>query len=322
MAESRVELGLALQRRAVEVGEQVVTSGRVAGRAYYRTSEPAADKEDRVRETCALATQLVGRYLAGGGTPTAEETESLAATGRLPADGDVLLVDVTKSYFAWRDTACAVVDEEAARLQLPAALVAEAKQIVTMSCDASLIQMVRHFDRVRRRLQQRIDAEHAEMAQLALHDPLTGLANRTLLLDRISHALADASRGAHQVGVLFCDLDGFKAVNDALGHAAGDELLRTVARRFAELVRPGDTVARLGGDEFVVVCPDLSGGEQEAGRVADRLHAGLRATLSAAGLAVSASIGIAMAAGGDDPERLLARADTAMYNAKRQRGRR
>ena len=96
----------------------------------------------------------------------------------------------------------------------------------------------------------------AELTRLAFHDSLTGIANRALLLDRIDHALRRAERSQEAVSVLLCDLDGFKAVNDALGHDHGDELLKMIATRMAECLRSSDTLARLGGDEFAVLLDD------------------------------------------------------------------
>ncbi|WP_432524055.1 EAL domain-containing protein [Kineococcus sp. SYSU DK006] len=152
----------------------------------------------------------------------------------------------------------------------------------------------------------------------ALHDALTGLPNRTLLHDRLEHALAAAGRGGQRVGVFFADLDGFKAVNDSAGHAAGDELLREVAARFSACLRPGDTLARLGGDEFAVICPGLS---DEAGLrvIADRLLAALRepVLLASGTFSIGVSIGMSLAPAGADPELVLGQADGAMYDAKR-----
>ena len=114
-------------------------------------------------------------------------------------------------------------------------------------------------------------AYEAQLHHLALHDELTGLANRTLLLDRLASALAQAPRHMATVGVLYVDLDHFKPVNDVHGHDAGDALLRSLAARLTETARPGDTVARIGGDEFVVMCPELAG-ETEAISVAGRIE--------------------------------------------------
>lgn len=148
----------------------------------------------------------------------------------------------------------------------------------------------------------------------AVHDPLTGLANRTLLRDRLENALARSARGDLATGVLFIDLDNFKRINDSHGHAAGDGVLMEVGRRLAIAMRPGDTVARLGGDEFVVVCEDVD--EASALAVGRRLLEAIRPPLTAGGYryTLSASIGIAL--GKSDPAALLADADAACYGAK------
>ena len=160
------------------------------------------------------------------------------------------------------------------------------------------------------------------VAHRALHDPLTGLPNRTLLLDRLGTALRALGRRRTLVGVLFCDLDRFKVVNDSLGHAVGDQLLQEVARRLAGVVRPSDTVARLGGDEFVVLCDDLESADQ-CRSVADRLTEALRrpVDVGATQVTLGGSVGIALTSDANaEPEALLRDADAAMYRAK-ERGR-
>jgi diguanylate cyclase (GGDEF)-like protein len=157
-----------------------------------------------------------------------------------------------------------------------------------------------------------------EMRRQGLHDPLTGLPNRTLLMDRLSLALNQAARRKTSVAVLFIDLDRFKLVNDSLGHGAGDELLCMLAARLVEVLRPGDTVARFGGDEFCVICDDLADPELAIG-IAQRMIATLERpfALGAGEQFVSASVGIAIA--GDlarTAEDLVGEADAAMYRAK------
>lgn len=154
-----------------------------------------------------------------------------------------------------------------------------------------------------------------DLRRLAHHDDLTGLPNRVLLLDRLERAVAQRDRGP--VGVLFVDLDGFKAVNDAYGHAAGDALLATVAQRLAEMVRVGDTIGRLAGDEFIVVAPDCD--RVELADLAARLLAVIAqpVALGEALIGVTASVGAAVATDADrDPAEVLRRADAAMYAAK------
>ncbi|PRC44952.1 sensor domain-containing diguanylate cyclase, partial [Mycobacterium sp. ITM-2017-0098] len=161
----------------------------------------------------------------------------------------------------------------------------------------------------------------AELQHLALHDPLTGLANRALLMDRIEEALGHAEcDDSPHVGLIFLDLDGFKAVNDTWGHAQGDEVLHTVARRIQGSIRPGDTAARLGGDEFAVLslgAPDVA----ELHGVADRIRRELQRPFTMAGGGtydqLSASAGVVTSHPGCTAEELLHRADKLMYEAKR-----
>jgi diguanylate cyclase (GGDEF)-like protein/PAS domain S-box-containing protein len=153
-----------------------------------------------------------------------------------------------------------------------------------------------------------------QMRYDALHDPLTGLANRTLLHDRLRHAVAQSERQHDDTGVLFVDLDNFKQINDVYGHRTGDELLAELGGRLRTAVRPGDTVARLGGDEFVVVCEHADAAGTIA--LAERLEAAIAAPFGVGGVEhhLSASIGIAL--GRDGPETLLHNADAAVYRAK------
>jgi diguanylate cyclase (GGDEF)-like protein/PAS domain S-box-containing protein len=156
-----------------------------------------------------------------------------------------------------------------------------------------------------------------QLRHQAFHDTLTGLANRALFEDRLTHALARARRTGTRLAVLFLDLDDFKTVNDSLGHAAGDELLRTVAGRLEGALRSQDTAARLGGDEFAALLEDVSG-EAEALEVAERVRRALEpaATIGTRELIPSASIGVACPAPDAGAEEVLRNADLAMYAAK------
>ena len=154
-------------------------------------------------------------------------------------------------------------------------------------------------------------------AQEALVDPLTRLPNRALFVDRLAHASAMAKRSGNRMAVLFLDMDGFKNVNDTLGHAAGDDLLRTVASRLLEALREQDTVARLGGDEFAVLIEDVvrdSDVLDVARRIADALAQPLQ--IHHHPLVTRASIGIAFGPSRGAPDVLLRHADLAMYRAK------
>ena len=157
-----------------------------------------------------------------------------------------------------------------------------------------------------------------DLTYRAFHDPLTGLANRRLLLDRLDHALAH--RGGPTCAVLLLDLDGFKPINDELGHDAGDQVLLEVADRLRTTLRPADTKARLGGDEFVVLCEQVE--LPDARCVAGRLAAAISAPMAVDGreLVVGMSLGLAMADEGSDASGILAAADRAMYEAKAQGG--
>ncbi len=162
-----------------------------------------------------------------------------------------------------------------------------------------------------RAVQQRLTA-------LALHDHLTGLANRSLLLERLQHAMTVSQRDGSVHALLFLDLDRFKVINDTHGHATGDEVLVQVARRLGDVLRPSDTVARLGGDEFVVLCESLTGWDQVEGIVARVRSAVERPMRTKVGtLTVGVSIGSVRT--GQDVAATLAEADARMYEVKKQR---
>ena len=172
--------------------------------------------------------------------------------------------------------------------------------------------------------QTRIELTEASQRAVhnSLHDPLTGLPNRTLLVQRLDHAMLRSRRSEKVLAVLFIDLDRFKTINDGYGHHVGDELLCAVADRLTKLLRPGDTLSRLSGDEFAILCDDLDDASQVEA-VANRVGSAFSEVfaLTNVELTVSASVGIAFAGlAGDMPEEVLQKADAAMYKAKEQGG--
>jgi diguanylate cyclase (GGDEF)-like protein/PAS domain S-box-containing protein len=156
-----------------------------------------------------------------------------------------------------------------------------------------------------------------QLRQLAFHDPLTLLANRSLFRNRVEHALALARRTQERLAVLMIDLDNFKNVNDSQGHDVGDRLLQTAAQRLVKCTRAADTVARLGGDEFAVLLEGVTTTEQ-AERIAASVTEAFRIPITIDGneMLVTASVGVAFSGPGDDTENVLRNADIAMYNAK------
>lgn len=164
---------------------------------------------------------------------------------------------------------------------------------------------------------ERREIEHALLHQ-ATHDALTGLPNRVLLKDRLEHALSQARRGDHELGVVFIDLDHFKDINDRYGHDIGDEFLKQVAQRLRGVLRASDTVARLGGDEFVVLLEGIQGHVELDATINKMFDAlSLVCDVDDALLYPSASLGIAVYPGdGDDADTLMRNADMAMYSAK------
>jgi len=170
----------------------------------------------------------------------------------------------------------------------------------------------------RRRAENDLRELTAALAERAVRDPLTGLANRTLLEERLRGTLSRDARNGGTTGVLFLDLDGFKAVNDRHGHAVGDLVLRTISARLTGAVRPSDTVARLGGDEFVVLAEGTT--EEGLKPLVDRLRAAVAEPVRVGALTLKVGVSIGVAASRDgaaDAASLLAASDSAMYAAKR-----
>lgn len=167
--------------------------------------------------------------------------------------------------------------------------------------------------------EQRRDTAESQLRNMAIHDALTGLLNRGAFVSHLTNALARARRAQTQLGVLFLDLDGFKGVNDSMGHAVGDQLLRQAAERLRGSLRNADTAARLGGDEFIVLTdPDMGSGAEI---LAGRLVAAFQQPFLIGGQSISVSVSVGVSRfpdHGDDADTLLQQADAAMYRAKTQ----
>lgn len=165
-----------------------------------------------------------------------------------------------------------------------------------------------------------LSAAYKQLRSLAITDPLTGLVNRTFLEHSLWLALRGRERSGRPLGLMFCDLDGLKLINDRLGHHAGDQLLRVVAERLGQVGRSADVVCRFGGDEFVIMCPDLAD-TADLEIIGQRLGRAVAEPVNLEGerLEPELSVGRALARDGDDASSLLARADEDMYRAKRER---
>ena len=267
------------------------------------------------------STTAVSRWIAGEGIEVAVEIgrETWEIFAELAAHRAASLDEVTKRCFAWRNVMAEVLHESATELDSSPEAVAQALSILQLSLEFSLLRMCECFEVERTRTDEELKRREEELSFLATHDPLTGLPNRTLILDRVEQMLARSARSQTPVAALFVDLDNFKSINDTLGHGVGDELLRAVAARLDGVVRDADALGRLGGDEFVVISEALTlsvGPELIAERLLDALKQPFKLGADQeTRVTVTASIGIAA---GDriSAEELLRDADIAMYRAK------
>jgi len=311
-------LGFALGLRAEECCD-VCYSRAAAHRWAGRPPDPKYT--ERSRGVNWLATVMTARWIAYGVPVSAEEMLYIADRGDLAASSQQSTVNITRAYLIWRDTIGEILREEAARLDTPREVLREALRAVRISCDASLIQVARAFDSRMAQVTMELATERDALLHQALHDPLTGLPNRVLLYDRINQAVLVSKRNAGTFAILMIDLDGFKAINDSLGHDGGDIVLQQVAARLMKSVRESDTVARQGGDEFTVLLAGMT--VDAASAIARKLEGGIRQSLEFDGESVSvgATIGVATYPDdGDNVHTLLRAADHAMYRSKRERG--
>jgi diguanylate cyclase (GGDEF)-like protein len=308
-------LGQTLNERTEEVVRGILRRNDESGVVL----EPIVEKS--FVKVGTVSTVAVARWMAGDGPEVAREVgqESWHIFGQLAAQREAPLNEVTKRCLRWRDAAADILREAAAQLEVPAEVQERAFSMLQRSLDVTLVRMCQSFEAERRRAQEELARRQEELAFMATHDALTGLPNRTLILDRVEQMLVRARRNQTPVAALFIDLDNFKGINDTLGHGVGDQLLRAVAARLEGVVRDIDALGRLGGDEFVVVAEGMS---LAAGPelIAERLLGALKQPFKLKGaedtrLVVTASVGVAM---GDraTAEELLRDADIAMYRAK------
>jgi diguanylate cyclase (GGDEF)-like protein len=314
-AEDLCRLGEALRARTEDV---------VAG-MVSRTQESDQVLDDLVEDSFArvgtVSTVAVARWMAGESPEVAREVgqESWHIFGQLAAQRAAPLNEVIKRCLRWCDAAEDVVREIAAQLDLSQEVVLQALAMLQRSLNVTLVRMCESFEAERQCADQELGRRQEELAFMATHDSLTGLPNRTLILDRVEQMLARSHRSQTPVAALFVDLDNFKDINDTLGHSVGDQLLQAVAARLDGVVRAVDALGRLGGDEFVVISEDLSldvGPELIAERLLDALKEPFKLGADKqTRVTVTASVGIA-AGGHASAEELLRNADIAMYRAK------
>jgi diguanylate cyclase (GGDEF)-like protein len=308
-------LGEALSARTEEVVEGMLRRSGESG--------PALDPmvEDSFARVGTVSTIAVARWMAGEGADVAREVgqESWQIFGQLAAQQAAPLNEVTKRCLRWRDAAERVVRETATQLDLPGEVLTHAQGMLQRSLDVTIVRMCQSFESERSRADEELTSRQEELAFLATHDALTGLPNRTLILDRVERMLVRSRRHPATVAVLSIDLDNFKAINETLGRGAGDELLRAVAARLGGVVRDIDAFGRLGGDEFVLVTEEtsLAAGPEP---IAEHLLEALKQPFELEGPGenrptLAANIGIAVGSR-ESAEELLRDADTAMYRAK------
>lgn len=311
-------LGFALALRAEDCWD--LCSSRAAHYGWVGRP-PDAKYVERSRGINWLATVMTARWIAYRVPVSPEEMLYIADRGDLAASSQQSTVNLTRAHLIWRDTIVEILREEALRLGTPRSVLSDALNAVRVSFDASLVQVARAFDQRIDELTRELAAEREALLHLSLHDPLTGLPNRVLLYDRINQAVLVSKREGTTFAILAIDLDGFKAVNDSLGHGGGDVVLQQISGRLLEAVRESDTVARWGGDEFTIL---LAGANDEsASALARKLQHTIPSPVRVAGqlAVVGATIGVASyPEAGSDLQALLSSADRAMYRGKRERG--
>src|ERR1035438_5912958 len=225
----------------------------VVARTLARNSESrltlSAGVEQRFERVGEISTIAVARWMAGESPEAAVEVghEVWQIFGQLAAQRAAPLNEVTKRCWRWSDAASEVLRETAARLGVPDGSLADALRMLEISLRLTLVQMCECFDAERQLADEELERRQHELAFMATHDALTGLPNRTLIVDRLEQMLLRTRRSKAPVTALFIDLDNFKDINDTLGHGAGDQLLQAVAARLDGVVRGRHAPRRLRG---------------------------------------------------------------------------
>jgi diguanylate cyclase (GGDEF)-like protein len=307
-------LGEELHTQAKEVVDRTVARSADSGLAL---SDVVEERFQRVGEVSTIA---VASWMSGESPQAAMEVgqEVWHIFGALAAQRAAPLCEVTKRCWRWFDATGEVLGETAVRLDMAQEALSHALDMLEYILRLTLVHVCECFDGERQLADEELDRRQEELAFMATHDTLTGLPNRTLIVDRLEQMLLRARRSKEPVAALFIDLDNFKSINDTLGHNAGDELLQAVAARLDGVVRDVDALGRLGGDEFVVVAGDMSlitGPELIAERLLDALKEPVKLGDEQTPVTVTASIGIATGDRSSAGE-LLRDADIAMYRAK------
>jgi diguanylate cyclase (GGDEF)-like protein len=308
-------LGEALHARVGEVSSEVLKRSMAAGPTFER---PVLDTFERI---CTGSTVAVAQWMAGGDPQAgmAAGREAWDAFGLLAAHHRAPLNEVIKRCLRWRDAIEGALSESATQMEISSTVLDNALAMLRTTLDVTLVRLCETFERERSKTDEELARRQEELAFMATHDPLTGLPNRTLILDRGEQMLSRARRRQTPVAALLINLDNFKGINDTLGHAAGNELIQAIASRLDGVVRNTDALGRLGSDEFVVLAEELSLGAG-AELIAERLQETLKASFTLAEnpeskLTVTASIGIATGVR-SCAEDFLRDADIALHQAK------
>jgi diguanylate cyclase (GGDEF)-like protein len=306
-------LGEALEARCDEVRARTVA--RTAESGEVLDSALVKDSFERI---CTISTIAVARWMAGGSPQDGLEAgqEAWQIFGQLAAQRAAPLHEVTKRCLRWRDAADGILRDSAKRHGVGKDVLAQARAMLQITLDVTLVKMCEVFESERQRTDDELTRRQEELAFMATHDTLTGLPNRTLIMDRGEQMLVRSRRHQSPVAALSIDIENLKSINDSFGRQAGDEILQALTLRLDGVLRGTDALGRVGGDEFVVIAEEISlatGPELIAERLLQALAEPF--TVGDTQLTLSASIGIATGAHAS-AEDLFRDADIAKYRAK------